>query len=121
MKKKLIGLFLGIIMLSAVPLAVGQQTMEETTIDTDDAETNSLIGVTFVAGYITNPQKLGNRVSARALALAYYDRGIILKDSGIAILKQVNFRDGSLLYMSEPNDLGLTLVLGICTGFNVGT
>jgi hypothetical protein len=86
----------------------------------DDTDASSLIGVTFIAGYIMNPDKIGNRVSARALVLGYYDRGIIVKDTGVAILKQVQFREGSLVYMSEPNDFGMILVVGVVTGFNVG-
>lgn len=120
MKKKLIGLFLGIMMLSTIPLAVGQQISEETALDKVDAEKDPILGVAIVAGYITNPEKIGNRVSAKAVILGYYERGILIQDSGVAIMKNVNFRDGNLLYMSEPNDYGLTMVIGVCTGFNVG-
>jgi hypothetical protein len=119
MKKKLIGLFLGIMMLSTIPLAVGEQTMRETINDNDDVETTSIVGVTFIAGIIFSQNRIGNRVYAKSLALAYYDRGLIFKDSGIAVLKNVNFRDGDLLYMSELNSMGLVMVFGICTGFNV--
>ena len=119
MKKKLIGLFLAIVMFSTMPLAIGEQTIQETAIINEDVETTSIIGVTFVAGLIFNPTRIGNRVQAKSLVLVYYDRGLIFKDSGVAVLKNVYFRDGDLLYMSEANSMGLYMIAGICTGFNV--
>jgi hypothetical protein len=119
MKKKLIGLFLGIILLSTVPLAVGQEAVEETAMEDEIGETNSVVGITAMAGYIMNPERIGNRVSAKAAILGYYERGLLKKDTGIAILKNIQFKDGSLLYMSEPNDFGFVLVAGICTGFTI--
>jgi len=120
MKKQLIGGILCILLLATIPLTVGQ-SIEEKTIVTDDGEPESLLGITFIAGLILNPEKVGNMVSAKVLLLGYYDRGIIFKDSGFATgLKNVRFRDGDLLYMSEPNAYGITQVFGICTGFNIG-
>ena len=107
-------------MLATIPLAAGEFT-EEKTVETEDIEPESLIGITFVAGLILNPEKVGNMVSAKVLILAYYDRGLIFKDQGIVTgLKNVRFRDGELLYMSEPNAYGVTQVAGICTGFKIG-
>ncbi len=120
MNKKFIGLFIGLIMLSTIPLAAGQQSIEENVLSKKDDQSTSIFGATVIAGYIMNPKYIGNRVTARALVLGYYDRGIIFKDSGIAVLRQVQFKEGSLLYMSEPNDYGLIMVVGICTGFDVG-
>lgn len=120
MKKQLFGGVLIIMLLSTIPLAAGEFTEDETIV-AEDIEPQSLIGVTFVAGLILNPEKVGNMVSAKVLLLAYYDRGLIVKDSGVATgLKNVRFRDGELLYMSEPNAYGITQVFGICTGFNIG-
>jgi len=121
MKKQLIGGILCILLLATIPLTVGQPIEEEKTIVADDRETESLLGVTFIAGLILKPEKVMNMVSAKVLFLGYYDRGIIFKDSGFATgLKNVRFRDGDLLYMSEPNAYGITQVFGICTGFNIG-
>lgn len=116
MRKKIIAGILCLLMISTVPLTIGQTTEEETE---PDVEPTSLIGVSFIAGLISKPQKIGNMVYAKSVVLAYYDRGLIMKDSGVSMgLKNVRFRDGELLYMSEPNDLGLVQVFGICTGFH---
>ncbi|MFH1014084.1 MAG: hypothetical protein V1769_06235 [Thermoplasmatota archaeon] len=119
MKKQLIGIILCMMMLATVPFAAGQFTKEDPIVTTD-IEPNSLLGVTFIAGLILNPEKIGNMVSAKVLALAYYDRGLIFKDGGISLgLKTVRFRDGELLYMSEPNEYGISQVFGICTSFYI--
>ena len=120
MKKKLIGLFIGIVMLSTVPLAVGQETVEEKIVSTNDVgDYGSVMGVTFMAGYVMNPKTVGLKTNAKAVVLGYYEKGLLQEDMGVALLKNVEFRAGNLLYMSEPNDFGLTLVIGICTGFDV--
>ena len=119
MKKKLIGLVLAIVMLSTIPLAMSEPIIQETAITNDEGEPTSIIGVTFIAGYIFNPQKVANKVRARTLALGYYYRGLIVKDTGVAILKNVYFKDSGLLYMSQPNSLGMCMVVGLCSGFRV--
>ena len=120
MKKQLIGGALIIMLLSTIPLAAGEFTEDETIV-AEDIEPQSIIGITFVAGLVLNPEKIGNMVNAKVLVLGYYDRGLLFKDSGVATgLKNVRFRDGDLLYMSEPNAYGVTQVFGICTGFNIG-
>ena len=121
MKKQLIGGILCILLLATIPLTAGQFVEEEKTIVTEDIEPESVLGVTFIAGLILNPEKVGNMVNAKVLLLGYYDRGIIFKDSGFVTgLKNVRFRDSSLLFMSEPNAYGITQVFGICSGFKIG-
>ena len=118
MKKIYIAGFLCILMLASVPLAVSQASTE-IMIQSDLPEPQSLIGVTFIAGLLLNPQQIGNYVQGKAIVLGYYDRGLIVKDSGIIMgLKQVRFRPSALMYMSEPGDLGVVQVAGICTGFS---
>ena len=120
MKKQLIGGILCILLLATIPLTAGQFVEEEKTIVTEDIEPESVLGVTFIAGLILNPEKVGNMVNAKVLLLGYYDRGIIFKDSGFVTgLKNVRFRDSSLLFMSEPNAYGITQVFGICSGFKI--
>ncbi len=107
-------------MLATVPLTESQFTEEETIVKAY-IEPKSLIGVTFMAGLIINPVKTGDIVTAKVLILAYYDQGLIFKDIGIAGgLKNVRFRDGNLLFMSEPNEYGVTKIAGVCTGFTLG-
>jgi hypothetical protein len=121
MKKQLIGGILCILLLATIPLTAGQFVEEEKTIVTEDIEPESVLGVTFIAGLILNPEKVGNMVNAKVLLLGYYDRGIIFKDSGFVTgLKNVRFRDSNLLFMSEPNAYGITQVFGICSGFKIG-
>lgn len=119
MEKKYIAGFLCVLMLASIPLSVGQAS-EEVIIQSNDVEPQSLIGVTFVAGLIMNPQITGKYVQAKAIILAYYDRGIIVKDSGVVMgFKDVRFRQSDLLYMSEPGQFGLVQIAGICTGFSI--
>ena len=124
MKKTYVAIFMCILMLVSIPLATAQQvttkSIAESIIESNDGQPQSLIGVTFIAGFISKPQEVGKFVQAKAVFLGYYDRGLIVKDSGIATgLKTVRFRAGDLLFMSEPNELGLVQVIGICTGFSV--
>ena len=120
MKKQLIVGVIFVMIVATIPLAAGQLTADETIVS-ENIEPKTIIGVTFIAGLIINPEKLGDIVTAKTLILIYYDRGLIFKDIGITgALKNVRFRDGDLLYMGEPNQYGVTQVVGICTGFNLG-
>jgi hypothetical protein len=119
MKKRYITGFLCVLMIASLPLTVGQ-TNQELTNQSIEEEPQSIIGVTFIAGIIMNPQQVGNYIQAKALLLVYYDRGLIFKDSGVVIgYKQIRFKDGDLLYMSEPRTLGIVQVAGVCTGFSL--
>lgn len=116
MKKQYIAGLLCILLLATIPLATAQTRQ----IIPDDSEPQALFGVTFIAGYILNPERTGNYIKAKTVLLGYYDRGIIIKDTGISMgLKDVRFRDGNMLFMSEPGEFGLVQVIGICTGFYV--
>ena len=119
MKKQYIAGLLCILMLTTIPLATAERT-ETKQIMPDDSEPQALFGVTFIAGYIINPEKTANIIKAKAVLLGYYDRGLIIKSTGIAMgLKNVRFREGNMLYMSEPSEFGLVTVIGVCTGFYV--
>jgi len=116
MRKKIIAGIFCLLMITTIPLTIGQTIEQETD---PEIEPTSIIGVTFVAGFISKPQQIGNMIYAKSVLLAYYDRGLIVKDSGISMgLKNVRFRDGQLLYMSEPNQAGIVQVFGICSGFH---
>lgn len=121
MNKKVLTGLIGILLIATMPLAVAQQETETVPVEeSTDAETQNLLGAALIAGYILNPQEVGLRTQAKAVALAYYEPGLIFKDRGVALgLKDVQFRPGNMLYMSEPNQLGLVLVAGMVTGFNV--
>ena len=123
MRKKLLTIFIGFLLVATVPLAIAQQETEISPVQEDsDVESQNLLGIAFIAGFIMNPQKVGLKTEAKAVALIYYEPGIIFKDRGVAFgLKTVTFREGNLVYMSEPNELGLVLVAGMVTGFNVRT
>jgi hypothetical protein len=75
-----------------------------------------------VAGYVLNPtETLTGRINANAVVLLYYDRGIIKKDAGIVTgLKKVSFKNTQFLFINEQNTMGLSSVIGICTGFRIG-
>jgi hypothetical protein len=122
MNKKVLTGLIAILLIATMPLAVAQQDIEETPVEeeTKDIEQQNLLGVALIAGYILNPQEVGLKTQAKAVALAYYEPGLIFKDRGLAIgLKNIEFRPGNMLYISEPNQLGLVLVAGMVTGFNI--
>lgn len=121
MNKKVLTGLISILLIATVPLAVAQQDSEPVAVEeSPDVESQNLLGAALIAGYILNPQEVGLKTQAKAVALAYYEPGIILKDKGVALgLKNVEFRGGELLYMSEPNQLGLVLVAGLVTGFDI--
>ena len=119
MKKKYIAGILCVLMLVSIPLTAAQ-THKKLSSEIINKEPQSIIGVTFIAGIIINTQSIGNHVQGKALILVYYDRGLIFKNSGLSIgYKTVRFKDGDFLYMSEPNQLGLIQVAGLCTGFSI--
>ncbi len=121
MNKKILTVLIGILLVATMPLAIAQQDTEADPIEeSTDVESQNIIGAAFITGYILNPQQVGFKTQAKAVALIYYEPGIIFKDRGVVLgLKTISFREGNYLYMSEPNQLGLVLVAGFVTGFNV--
>lgn len=121
MNKKLLTGLIGLLLIATVPLAVGQQDNEIVPVkETSERESQNILGTAFIAGYIFNPQQVGLKTRAKAVALVYYEPGLIFKDKGVALgLRNVAFRPGNLLYMSEPNQFGLVLVAGMVSGFNI--
>lgn len=118
MKKIYIAGFLFMLLITSIPLAISQSSTE-VMIQSNISEPQSLIGVAFIAGLVLNPKEVGNYVQGKAIVLAYYDRGLIVKDSGVLMgLKTVRFKPSNLMYMSEPGNLGIVQVAGICTGFS---
>ncbi len=121
MNKKLLTGLIGLLLIATVPLAVGQQENEIVPIkETSESESQNILGTAFIAGYIFNPEQGLLKTRAKAVALLYYEPGLIFKDKGVALgLKNVAFRPGNLLYMTEPNELGLVFVAGMVTGFSI--
>lgn len=117
MKKGIAFLIILLIMVTTIP-AVTSKPIDIVT----DKEPTSILGVTFVAGYIVDPtENRFGRVSANAVALFYIDRGVIIKDSGIVTgLKTISFKNNPYIFMYEQDSLGLTRIFGICSGFRIG-
>ncbi len=114
MKKTLVIVFLIItpILASGITFAESPQITEEP---------QSIVGVTFILGYILKPKVSEyNIVTGRALILFYHDRGVIFKDTGVITgLKKIRFHSTPLTVFSEPDAIGGVKVLGICTGLRV--
>jgi len=121
MKKKIIGILICMMMLSTIPVVAGTTMDVEPKVESKEDPT-SLLGVTFLAGFVLNPTESPNgRINANAVALLYYDRGIIKKDSGVVTgLRKVSFKNTQFLIVYEQESLGLARVFGICTGFRIG-
>ena len=116
MRKKQIGILLSMILLAMIPFATGVAMASDLS-----GEPLPLIGITFLAGYILKPQiSERNIVTAKAVLLFHYDRGLIIKEGGVVTgLKNIRFRDSPLVIFSEPDAIGGVLVMGVCTGFHV--
>ena len=121
MKRKIIGILICIMMLSTIPIVVGNTMDNKPKMELNE-EPSSVVGVTFVAGYVLNPtETVFGRINANAIVLLYYDRGIIQKGTGIVTgFKKVSFKETTLMIMNEQSSMGLTLVIGICSGFRIG-
>ena len=121
MKRKIIGILICMMMLSTIPIVVGNTMDNKPKMELNE-EPSSVVGVTFVAGYVLNPtETVFGRINANAIALLYYDRGIIQKGTGIVTgFKKVSFKETPLMIMNEQSSMGLTLVIGICSGFRIG-
>ena len=121
MKRKIIGILICMMMLSTIPVVVGNTIDNKPKMELNE-EPSSVVGVTFVAGYVLNPtETVFGRINANAIVLLYYDRGIIQKDTGIVTgFKRVSFKETPLMIMNEQSSMGLTLVIGVCSGFRIG-
>ncbi len=123
MKRKIIGVLICMMMLSTIPIVVGNTMDNKPKMELNE-EPSSVVGVTFVAGYVLNPtETIFGRINANAIALLYYtpDGGIIQKQTGIVTgSKKVSFKETPLMIMNEQSSTGLTLVIGICSGFRMG-
>ncbi len=123
MKRKIIGILICMMMLSTIPVVVGNIIDNKPKMELKE-EPSSVVGVTFVAGYVLNPtETIFGRINANAIALLYYtpDGGIIQKQTGIVTgSKKVSFKETPLMIMNEQSSTGLTLVIGICSGFRIG-
>ena len=121
MKIKIITIFCLIILLSLIPAASGISYGFEPNFEIDDNPT-SIFGVAFIAGFILNPEEsITGRISTNAVALVYYDRGIIKNDAGFLTgLKKISFRKTSLLSIYEQDSYELARVFGLCSNFRIG-
>ena len=121
MKNKIISIFCLLLILTIIPIASGLSIDLEPNFEIEDNPT-SIFGVAFIAGVILNPtETITGRINANAVALIYYDRGIIKNDVGILSgLKKVSFRKTSLLTISEQDNFGSSRVFGLCSNFRIG-
>ena len=121
MKNKIITIFCLLILIALVPAASGISFDYEPNFEIDENPT-AIFGVAFVAGFILNPtESITGRINANAVALIYYDRGIIKNDAGFLTgLKKVSFRKTSLLSMYEQDGLESARVFGLCSNFRIG-
>jgi hypothetical protein len=121
MKKKIISILFCLILITLIPITSGSSTDFEPNFEIEQRPT-SIIGVAFIAGFILNPtETITGRINANAVALFYYDRGIIKEDAGILTgLKKVSFRETSLLSIYEQDSYGLVRVFGLCSNFRIG-
>ncbi|MFE3846074.1 hypothetical protein ACFL1L_04360 [Thermoplasmatota archaeon] len=121
MKNKIISIFCLLLLLAIIPITSGISIDFEPNFEIEENPT-AIFGVAFVAGFILNPtESITGRINANAVALIYYDRGIIKNDAGILTgLKKVSFRKTSLLSIYEQDSFGSARVFGLCSNFRIG-
>ena len=112
MRKKLIGLFLCLLLVASIPLAAGIEIEED-----EGEQTSDLIGITWLRGFIFNPKVRLGKVHARAIRLHYVELTGMETDLGIVRVRSVSFRDGVMLRYFNIGPLGsLTYVIGLTYG-----
>jgi hypothetical protein len=121
MINKIITIFSLILLLSLIPATSAISLDYEPNFEVNDNPT-AIFGVAFIAGFILNPEEsITGRISTNAVALIYYDRGIIKNDAGFLTgLKKVSFRKTSLLSIYEQDNYELARVFGLCSNFRIG-
>jgi hypothetical protein len=121
MKYKIMTIFCFLLLITIIPINSAIPMDIDSKFEIGENPT-SIFGVALIAGFIINPtQSITGRINSNAVALFYYDRGIIKNDAGLLTgLKKVSFRETSLLSMSEPDGMGLVRVFGICSNFRIG-
>ena len=121
MKKMIISIICLLIIFTIIPVNSAVSVDLEPKLEFEDNPT-SIFGVAFIAGLILNPtETITGRINANAVALVYYDRGIIKNDVGILTgLKKISFRKTSLLSIYEQDSYELVRVFGLCSNFRIG-
>ena len=121
MKKMIISIICLLIIFTIIPVNSAVSVDLEPKLEFEDNPT-SIFGVAFIAGLILNPtETITGRINANAVALVYYDRGIIKNDVGILTgLKKISFRKTSLLSIEEQAGFDSARVFGICSNFRIG-
>ena len=112
MKKKMMGIFVCMLMLATVPLAAGAVDSEQ------DAETtDSIFGWTIIRGFIGNLKKQGNDLYFRAIRLHYTEITGMEMSTGIIKLKRCRISDMGPDRQLTFGPLGsFTWIFGICHG-----
>ena len=112
MRKKLIGIFICLLLIASIPLAAGMTVEED-----DDTQTSDLVGATWLRGFIFNPKVRLGKIHARAIRLHYVEITGMETDLGIVRVRSVSFRDGVMLRYFNMGPLGsLTYVIGLTYG-----
>jgi len=121
MKKMIISIICLLIIFTIIPVNSAVSVDLEPKLEFEDNPT-SIFGVAFIAGLILNPtETITGRINANAVALVYYDRGIIKNDVGILTgLKKISFRKTSLLSIEDQVGFDSARVFGICSNFRIG-
>jgi len=128
MKKKIIAIFLCILMLATTSIAIGQP-VEKTVKDQplvvsdvpdeeDDEDPDDIFGWCFVHGWLMNKKVHGNTVEARAIRLHYIEITPQGRNMGVVSLKKVTFKE--TINFGRFYDFGplgsLTYVIGFFHG-----
>ena len=112
MKKKMMGIFVCMLMLATLPLAAGAVHSEP------DAETtDSVFGWTVIRGWVGNIKKEGNDLYFRCIRLHYSEITGMESSFGVIKFKRCRISDMGPDRMLTFGPLGsLTWIFGLCHG-----
>ena len=110
-KKKLLGVFVCMLMLTTIPLAAGM--MED-----GESPTPDIVGRVWLRGWLFRRIKSGNVNNAIAIRLHYIEFTPTERTMGIVVLKRVAFRN--FLYLGRMYETPLGGLVYVCGFFRGG-
>jgi hypothetical protein len=124
---KILAIFIVLLFIATAQSVYAQKNTEQkiATQENHDIESLNIGGTAFIVGFVLNPEEVGisifRRIEAKAVVLAYHEPGVLRmnRNMGVALYKKIQFVEGNLFYMSEPNQFGLVFVAGRVTRFSV--
>ena len=112
-KRKMLGIFVCMLMLTAIPLAAGMAER----VDPEEKATDSVFGWTIIRGFVGNMKKQGNKLYFRAIRLHYTEFTGMETSTGVIRFKRCRISDMGPDRQFTFGPLGsFSWILAICHG-----